>query len=353
MATMMNTSIVSAQKPDVRSLSTHVQTEFVSSRNAATEYLKTLGTEVSRKAVRARLNRIARWFHYDDAEHCDWQLMRYEHIADFVEYLKTYDGAPATHQKKEKGLTSSAINTYIYAIKAVFKKAWELGQVSDHELMRIRSFKVIRNYEIPTGRAMNRSETRALLDSCDDDAPQDIRDRAILMLMIGNGIRRAEVTAILMKNINIEAGEIKLIGKGRKERMVFMTPRVLAAVKNWLNTRQSLPVKERSDDTEDANYLFCRFTRHHKSIVTSKPLDPTSVWRILNDHKDEVKDELPSITDLSCHDCRRTFATGLFDNGVDISVIRNLMGHSNIATTAKYDKRGTNAMRRAMGTVEI
>lgn len=349
----MSKAIVTANRSNTRSLSTDVQTEFISTRNAATEYLKSLGTDVSRKAVRNRLNRIARWFKYEDAEHCDWQLMRYEHVADFVEYLKNDKGKSATHRKKESGLTPAAINTYIYAIKAVFKKAWELGQVSDHELMRIRSFKVIRNYEIPTGRAMNRNESRALIASCEADDPQDIRDRAILMLMIGNGIRRAEVTSILMKNINVEAGEIKLIGKGRKERMVFMTPRVSEAVKTWLNKRQSLPVKEQKNDTEDANFLFCRFTRHHKSIVTSKPLDPSSVWRILNEHIDEVKGEIPSVTDLSCHDCRRTFATGLFDNGVDISVIRNLMGHSNIATTAKYDKRGANAMKRAMGMVEI
>ena len=171
--------------------------------------------------------------------------------------------------------------------------------------------------------------------------------------MLGNGIRRAEVTHIQMKNIDLEASEIKLLGKGRKERIVYLTPNVQKAIEEWMKQRAALPVKEKSPEAEDANYLFCRFTCHCKSIVTSKPLDPGTVWRIMNEHKESVKARLPSIEEPSCHDCRRTFATGLFNNGVDIATIRNLMGHSNIATTAKYDKRGASAMRRAMETVDL
>lgn len=105
--------------------------------------------------------------------------MHYEHVSDFIEHLKTYDGPSAHHQKEKVGLTPSTINTYIYAIKAVFHKAWELGQVSDHELMRIQSFKALRNYLIPEGRALSKAETKALLESCQADSPEHTRDKAV------------------------------------------------------------------------------------------------------------------------------------------------------------------------------
>ena len=65
------------------------------------------------------------------------------------------------------------------------------------------------------------------------------------------------------------------------------------------------------------------------------------------------KSGLSSLQDVTTHDLRRTFATRLLDKGVDINVVKNLMGHSNIATTSMYDRRGDEAMKQASIMVDV
>lgn len=317
-------------------------------RNAATEYLKTLGSKASRNAVYCRLNRVAQWFGYPDAEHCDWNLMRYTHVIQFLDYLKTTEEVTSHHQNEDKKLKHSTVNSYIYAIKAVSKTAWALNQMSDHDLLKIQSIKPARGYEIPSGRALSFQESKTLIKLCDGNEPYKIRDKAIITLMLGCGLRRGEVAGIRISNINYSEKEIKILGKGNKERMIYLNDAVFEAVKKWVDTRATIPVKVKESNAAITDYLFCRFTRYYKNIITSEPIGARQIWSIVNQYVDLASVEIPEIKDIKCHDCRRTFATRLFGRGVDIAVIRNLMGHSSIATTAMYDKRGKSAMKQAM-----
>ena len=299
--------------------------------NAATEYLKTLGSETSVKMTRSRLNRIARWYRYPDAEHCAWHLMRYEHIVAFIDYLRHTKEITSHHHCSSEGLRTTTINAYLFAIKAVAKTAWSLGQMSDHDLMRIRSIKPVRGYEIPTGRAMSFKETAALINSCSDtDSPREVRNRALFILLLGTGMRRAEIASIRMDDIDFEAGEIIIKGKGNKERVVLMLPDVEKAVRAWVEQRNSFPdtekYKKKFEGTEGGGYLFCRFTPYYKNIVKYNPIGPRDVWAIITEYASILSKDIPSIGSIKTHDCRRTFATRLFEENVDISVIKNLMG---------------------------
>ena len=91
----------------------------------------------------------------------------------------------------------------------------------------------------------------------------------------------------------------------------------------------------------ERGYLFGRIYKNGR-VSLSEPLDPSSVGRITRARMESANHEK-----ATAHDLRRTFATRLLANNVDIVTVKNMMGHANIATTAMYDRRGDDAMRRA------
>ena len=342
-----------SENSEKTSLSEFRESHSTSKTNAASVYLNKLGSDVSHAMTLSRLNAISQFFGYKDAFHCDWQLMRYEHVSKFLDHLRHLNGKNSYNQVEETRLKNSTINGYLMAIKGVMRTAWSLGQVADGDLLRIRTIKALREDDMTEGRAMTFRESRAILNSCPGDTPRQIRDRAMLMLLLGNGLRRAELTTIELKHVSVESGEIEIHGKGNKVRVVMMIPEVAESVEDWINVRATLLRVNDSYGASGNSEYFCRFTPRDKKIVPGKRLVPHSIAVIVAEHLETAEEKMPSLADIRCHDFRRTFATRLFDKNVDILVIRDLMGHADIATTARYDKRGKAAMRRAMEKVEL
>lgn len=336
--------------------------EYVSTKNAAEEYLKTLGSKMSVAAVSSKLNLFARFFYYKDLSSCDWHMMRYEHVLDFIEYLKQKK-KDCTRQKGD-GLQAQSINTYLCALKGVTQTAWNLGQISDQDLMRIKAIKAFRVYRQPAGRSLTRRESRELLNACQGISHHELRDYAVIALLLGCGLRRAEVANIELQNVSLEEKKIRLVGKENKERFVYMTGDVFDAVYTWMQVRQSvieewnLKNRYKSGNAGDGStgFLFGRWTRGGHYLVVNRPMNPRAIWSIVNKYKLAAMarvEHAGSLKDITTHDLRRTFATRLLDRGVDLLVVRNMMGHANIATTALYDRRGEEAMRKATEFVEL
>lgn len=326
----------------------HANFEYVSHENAATQYLATLGSKTSVRTVQSKLNQIARWFHYPDCYHCDWHLMRYDNVINYIAYLKN------------TSIQTVTINAYLCAMKGVAQTAWNLGQISDHDLMRIKSIKQLRVSRKPSGKALTRRESKAFLAQCDGNSPHQIRDRAILLLLLGCGLRRAEITGIEMRNVFLDEGRIRLVGKGNKERDVYMNDTVSEAVIEWMDVReksllQQNALPECSSNKQEVNegFLFGKWTRHYKRLIVDEPLNPWTVADIVRQYKSGAESLEKGLSQVTTHDLRRTFATRLLDKGIDISTVKNLMGHSNIATTTLYDKRGEDAMKRAAKEVDL
>lgn len=327
--------------------------EYVSPENAAEKYLETLGSKTSVVTVRSKLNQFARFFHYAYYKQCDWHLMRYDNVLSFIEHLK--------EKSRDGSLQTSTINAYLCAVKGVAQTAWNLNQISDHDLMRIKNIGQLRGCRKMAGRALTKEESREFLACCEGNTDQAIRDRAILLLLLGCGLRRAEIAGIRIKDVFLEEARIRLIGKGNKERDVFLNTVVAEAVAQWVLVRKRVisdwnkryPWKKGNAGDGSDGYLFGKWTRHFGYLIVDRPLNPWSVAEIVRKYKDEAKDKVAGLGDITTHDLRRTFATRLLDKGVDIATVKNLMGHSNISTTALYDRRGEAAMRKAAGEVEL
>ena len=181
-----------------------------------------------------------------------------------------------------------------------------------------------------------------MLQASSSDNPQQVRDLAILSLMLGCGLRRAEVPALQMHQVNLDAGYISVIGKGNKERTVYLNGEVKENLNNWINYRGT-----------SEGYVFGRFTKGFKNLILTKPLVERYIGKIVERYQISDGQNASGIKPATPHDLRRTFATRLLDKGVDVSLVKTLMGHASVATTALYDRRGEESLREAAKKIEM
>lgn len=162
-----------------------------------------------------------------------------------------------------------------------------------------------------------------MLEACSGDGPQQIRDLAILSLLLGCGLRRAEIPVFQMSQVFLYASYIRLVGKGNKERTIYLNSEVKKNLTNWINYR---------GDEDD--FFFGRFTKGCKNCMLDRPMSERSVGKIVEKYQNKNETQAGKLKLATLHDLRRTFATGLLDKGVEVSLVKTLMGHSSVAATA-------------------
>ena len=294
--------------------------------NAAVAYLAELQSEDSRRAVKSRLNVAARWLGFPDASVCSWEKLRFVHVVAFMHELSD-----------KRNLAATSVNAYLSALKGVAETAWRLRQIDLLTYSEIKAVKQLRVHREPAGRSLSGEESKKLLAAAESETgPRAVRDQAVLALLLGCGLRRAEVTTLRAEHLRLGEGVLRVIGKGNKERRVFLTPEVSGKVAAWLMIR----------GTEEG-WLFGRLSKSGR-LNNTQPLDPASVGRIVGRAM-----EASGIDAITTHDLRRTFATRLLAKNVDIVAVKNLMGHANVTTTAKYDRRSEAALQRAAQMAEL
>lgn len=287
-------------------------------------YLGELHSENSRRTMRSALDLFARWGGAKTFLDVEWSRLTPVAVTAFM------------RNELGSGKSAVSVNLYLCALKGVAKAAWQLELLSHDALDRIRAIKQARVVRLPVGRSLSRSESRALLRSASGNDPILVRDRTILTLFLGCGLRRAEICGLQMDKVDLSNGTIRLIGKGNKERKAFLTPDISDTLDEWFEVR-----------TEKPGYLFAKFTKSHR-LLLDRPMHPSSIDRIVRKYCVAA-----NIDPVTPHDLRRTFATRLIDKNVDLVTVKNLMGHANISTTSLYDRRGEDTMRRAADLVDL
>ncbi len=292
--------------------------------NPAAVYLASLG-KGSRRTMRQALDAIALFATNSscDAMTCPWGLLRYQHtMAIRSQLMEKY--APAT------------ANKMLAALRRVLREAQRLGQMTAEDYAKASDIKRVKSAGLPKGRALSADELGKLLNVCvEDKSIFGIRDAAMLM-MLRVGLRRGEIVNLDLSDFDPEEGSVKVRGaKGRKDRIVFFPEAAIAHVEKW--------VKVRGDDPGPL------------LLPISKA--PRVVWRRLSDQAVMTvmlgRGAAAGIGNFTPHDFRRTFAGDLLDAGVDIVTVQKLMGHADPATTAKYDRRGDAAKKRAVNLLNL
>lgn len=229
-----------------------------------------------------------------------------------INYLKLNRDDVRLYQKHldNANLKNSTISRKISCLRSFYN--YLLGQ----KLIENNIFKSIRNPKIEKKlpNYLSYNEMEDLLESIDIDTKNGLRDRLLIEVLYATGCRVGELIEIKIKDINKNNKTIRIMGKGRKERIVYYGDYVVLYLEKYLKEN------ERNND----DYLFLNDAKE-KLIVQE-------VEAIVKN----IVEKISLKTHVTPHTLRHTFATHLLNNGADIKTVQQLLGHSNLSTTGIY-----------------
>jgi integrase len=271
----------------------------------------------SRETYLFALNKVARKIGAADAYSFDWTQLRNEHTTMIKRWLL------------ETVKTTTAHKT-LAAVKGILSKAFDLKMINADDYMRAIKpcrVKVNKQMSAATGRMLTEGEFDALIATCEKGSPaRAARDKAIICIFHQVGTRLAEISNLTLAdyspNFTSEAGRLIVHGKGSKDRTVYIKNGTLAALNTWIEVRGNEP-----------GPLFYNIMR--ADIPFSRRISPRTIYAMLVN-----RGELAGLAHFTPHDLRRSFASRLLDEGVDISTVADLMGHTDPSITKGYDRRG-------------
>jgi integrase/recombinase XerD len=231
-------------------------------------------------------------------------------IVDFIENLRN------------GGYSVSTVCRYISSIKALFKYMLIENLREEDPSENIQTPK--RWERLP--KALSTDEVMELLDA-GFAGTTALRDSAMLELLYSSGLRVSELVSLKISDIHFDAGFVKVLGKGSKERVVPMNTRAVVKIKRYIEEeRQSLSRKRGSP------YLF--LTRR------GGPMTRQRFWQTMKGLGKRLGIE------ISPHTVRHCFATHLLEGGADLRSVQKMLGHSDISTTQIYTKVTTDRIKK-------
>ncbi len=260
-----------------------------------------------------------------DREPCEakffpWWLLRRTHVQILRSQLsKKY--APAT------------ANRILTAVKGVLTECRRAKMISADDLFDARDVKRVKGSRELTGRALSNDEIRSMFSKCITSTWTGCRNRCVISLLRRTGLRREEATNLELGSY--AHGELRIIGKGNKERLVHVNRALAQDLAAWIVFRGNAP-----------GPLF--FAATPQGRMSTKRLSYSGMQKIVLDIAKEA-----GLEDVSMHDFRRTLISELLDQGNDIATVSKIVGHANASTTAKYDRRGIKAAIKALENDEI
>ena len=215
---------------------------------------------------------------------------------------------------KLKPVSKRSINRKISALRTFFKYLQEIKVIETNKASYIN----VPKFEKELPNVINRDDLNNLRHVINTEKITGIRDRLIIELLYSSGLRSIELINLSEFMIDIEEREIRVVGKGDKERITFFSENA----KKWL-------IKY----IEEKKRQYANYTRE-VLIVNSKgkKLTTRSLRRLISAHAHEAGIE----KEITPHVFRHSFATELLNNGVDIRYLQELLGHSSIAATQVY-----------------
>ena len=216
---------------------------------------------------------------------------------------------------KDLGLAPASIRRNVSALRTYFKFLLGEGHVARDPSERLESPKRWRT--LPE--VLSVAEVDALLASPSLDDPLVFRDRALLELAYGAGLRVSEWISIGVRDVMFAEGLVRVFGKGSKERLVPIGRRAIGALASYV--RELRPRLERGQG-RGALFLNAR----------GQPLTRMGAWKILQKYVARAGIE----KHVSPHTLRHSFATHLLEGGADLRAVQEMLGHADISTTQIY-----------------
>ncbi|MCK4403449.1 MAG: tyrosine recombinase [candidate division Zixibacteria bacterium] len=228
---------------------------------------------------------------------------------------------------KRKGLKESSIAHRVFVLRSFFKYLLRKGKIKKDLGAYLLSPK--RKKPLPSFLTILQMEDLLKLPSRDDLS--GFRDLAILELFYSTGMRLSELSELKLSSIDFEGEVIRVMGKGKKERIIPVGAEALGALKNYLD-RRKLYYKNLSEVDGEAVLLNS----------SGRKLSARSIRRIVKKYAKDVSEEKKT----SPHTLRHTFATHLLDQGANLLTVKDLLGHESLSTTQIYTHVTTERLKK-------
>ncbi len=215
----------------------------------------------------------------------------------------------------EQGFDKASVAGKLSALRSFYRYLMQENIVSSNPLVTVSSPKLDRR--LPS--FLSADEVKLLLDRVDNSTPLGQRDKAMLELLYAAGLRVSEMVALDVGSVNLETREIRVWGKGSKERVALMGEPAAAALDRYLGDGRRQLV-----DNSRTEALFVN--RYGKRL--SERAVQTAIRRYAIEAGLDKK--------VHPHMLRHSFATHLLDGGADLRVVQELLGHANLSTTQVY-----------------
>ena len=222
-------------------------------------------------------------------------------------------------------VSNVSVNRKMASLKAYYKFLLKTKQIEASPLLKHKSLKTPKKIQIP----FSEKEVDAVLLFMQNPVGfEAVRDKLIVDLLYTTGMRRTELIHLKLANVNFGASTIKVLGKRNKERIIPILPVINCQFEGYLKERNEL------ENIIDEEYFFLS----KKGVK----INESFVYRLINSYFSTVSEKVKK----SPHILRHTFATHLLNNGADLNSVKELLGHSSLASTQVYTHNSLTEMKK-------
>ncbi len=298
-------------------------------------YLARLRSDAGRVTMRSKLDAAARLLSGGraDALGYSWHALTPAHVGALASMLVSDRARPAGPY------AARTVNATMAAVRGVLRECRRGGLISASDLADLIDFRREPEPAEPHGRGLDAGELAALYAAAaaDVQALRGARDAALLAVLYGAGLRAGEACALDVEDLGPD-GDVHALtvrrGKGRKARVVPLPAGAADALAAWIDTAELGPGP------------LLRSVRQGERL--SGRMTPRGVGRAC-----ARLAAAAAVRDFNPHDMRRSYIGALLDTGADLVTVQQLAGHSDPATTARYDRRPAETRRRAAAGLSV
>lgn len=211
----------------------------------------------------------------------------------------------------EQKISPRSVNRKITTLKTFYKYLLRQGTVTENPMLKIMSPKTSKRLPV----FVEKDNMNTLIDTIAfGDDLEGVRNKLIIELFYATGIRLSELINLKLVNVDLEACQIKVLGKRNKERIIPFNNEIKNSIQDYMDKKPGLP----------GEFLF--------QLKSGKKMYEKFVYRIVNEYLSMIT----TVDKKSPHVLRHTFATHMLNNGADLNAIKELLGHANLAATQVY-----------------
>jgi integrase/recombinase XerC len=225
----------------------------------------------------------------------------------------------------DQQISNRSINRKISSLKTYFKFLQKTKQIEVNPLLKHKALKTSKQIQVPFS---EKEIDEVLVFLNEEEDFEGVRNKLIVELFYSTGIRRSELVNLKLNDVFLTQDQIKVLGKRNKERLIPLLPSVIETIRNYLKLRDQM------ETIHDPAYLFLS--------ARGKKIYENLVYRVITNYFGRASEKVKR----SPHILRHSFATHLLNEGADLKAVKELLGHSSLASTQVYTHNSIANLKR-------